>query len=151
MKVELSSIAECIELQCNEAQSYLNKVSGEVITITDEEMQLAESKEDTSEYPDWMKEPINIATKYLGNKGDYLDLPTDYGFNEYGVMEDFILTLPEEQKNEMYFLIKGTGAFSKFRAGLERFSLTDKWYEFKDIELNKFVKTWCEDNNIEIK
>lgn len=152
MKVQLSSIIDGIEFQGDESQSYLNKLSGKVLTITDEEMHISQSKQDISEYAEWLKEAINRATEYLEDKENYLALPTKYDFNEYRIMEDFILTLPiEEQKNEMYSLIKGKGAFSKFRWGLDRFLLKDKWYEYRDNELKKFAKDWCHNNGIEIK
>jgi hypothetical protein len=152
MKAELSSIVDGIECQSDESQSYLNKLSGEVIIITDEEMNIAESNKDVSDYAEWMQEAINRATKYLEDQESYLELPTKYNFNEYRIMENFILTLPvEEQKNEMYSLIKGKGAFSKFRLGLDRFLLKEKWYEYRDNELIKFAKDWCKDNDVEIK
>ena len=152
MKVKLSSIIEGIEFQGDESQSYLNKLTGEVLLITDEEMHMAESKEDLSEHAGWLKEAINTATIFLENEDDYLALPTKHDFNEYSIMENFILSLPiEEQKNEMYSLIKGKGAFSRFHWGLERFLLKDKWYEYRDNALNNFVIDWCKDNDIEIK
>ena len=152
MKVKLSSIIDGIEFQGNESQSYLNKLTGEVLLISDEEMHMAERKEDVSEHAEWLKKAINTATMFLENEEKYLALPTKYDFNEYNIMENFILSLPiEEQKNEMYSLIKGKGAFSRFHGGLERFLLKDKWYEYRDNALNDFVIDWCKDNDIEIK
>ena len=152
MKVELSSIVDGIEFQGDESQSYLNKLSGEVLTITDEEMHIAESKKNISDYPEWMQEAITKAENYIKDQENYLILPTKYDLNEYRIMESFILTIPiEEQKNEMYGLIKGKGAFSKFKRGVDRFLLKDKWYEYRDNELSKFAKDWCEDNDIKIK
>jgi len=152
MKVKLSSIIEGIEFQTDEAKSYLNKITGEILTITDEEIQIAESKEDASDYADWMKEAINNAVKYLENEENYLMLPTKYDFNEYRIIEKFVLRLPiEKQRDEMYSLIKGKGAFSKFRWGLDRFLLKDMWFEYRDNAFNKFAKDWCEDNDIELK
>jgi len=152
MKVKLSSIIEGIEFQGDESQSYLNKITGEVLLISDEEMHMAENKEDVSGHAEWLKEAINTATTFLENEEKYLALPTKYDFNEYHIMENFILSLPiEEQKNEMYSLIKGKGAFSRFHGGLERFLIKDKWYEYRDNELNNFAIDWCKDNAIEIK
>ena len=151
MKVELSSIVDGIEFQTDESQSYLNKLSGEVLTITDEEMDIVVSKKGASYYPEWMQEAINKVKEYIDDQDNYLALPTKYDFNEYRVMENFILTISvEEQKDEMYSLIKGKGAFSKFRRGLDRFSLTDKWYAFRNKNFNTLAKNWCEDNGIKV-
>jgi len=152
MKADLSSIIEGIEFQTEQSQTYLNKISGKVIIIADEEMDIANTKSDISDYPDWMQNAINTAKEYLEDQDNYLRLLSARDIDEYRIMENFILSLPNEaQKNEMYGLIKGRGAFSGFRQGLERFALTDQWYAYRDDELVRFAKQWCEDNDIDLK
>jgi hypothetical protein len=38
--------------------------------------------------------------------------------------------------------------FSRFKQGVERFLLKDKWYKYRDSEITKFAEEWCQDNNI---
>ncbi len=54
----------------------------------------------------------------------------------------------EEQKEEMLNLTKGKGVISRFKQGIERFLLKDKWYKYRDSEITKFAEEWCQDNNI---
>jgi len=49
MKVKLSSIVEGIEFQTDEAESYLNIKTGEVVLFTNEEIRAAEEGEDLSD------------------------------------------------------------------------------------------------------
>jgi hypothetical protein len=59
-------------------------------------------------------------------------------------MEHFIAKLPDEMiRDEMFNLIRGQGAFSRFRRGLERFNLRDEWFAYRDRELEEFARDWC--------
>ena len=152
MKVDLKVIVDGIEFQSDESQSVLNIKTGEVLFFTDEELEIAESKQDISDYAQWMQDAINRVRKYLEEQDNYLGLPTKYDFHEYHVMEKFILSLPHEsQREELYYRIKGRGAFSNFKRGLDRYSLDDEWYKYRDEALIKLAKEWCKSNGIEIK
>ncbi len=88
----------------------------------------------------------------MENEEGYIPLPSKYEFHEYRVIENFIYSLPvEEQQEELFRLIKGKGAFARFRDGLDRFLLTDQWYRYKDKALTEFAREWCEFNKIEIE
>ena len=120
MKVDLKKIVEGIEFQSDESRSYLKKSSGEVVLFTDEEIAAAESDEDLSVHAEWYREAIEQAKEFVNNEDDYIPLPSKFEFHEYSVMEEFILSLPiEEQRDELLSLIKGKGAFARFRQGLE--------------------------------
>ena len=67
-------------------------------------------------------------------------------------MEEFILSLPmEEQRDDLLSLIKGKGAFARFKQGLERFLLLERWYQYRDQALVALAKGWCRDNGIEFQ
>jgi hypothetical protein len=151
MKIELKAIVNGMEFQTDESQVFFNKTSGEILMITDEEMQLAKSKEDISGYAQWMQDAVKIASTYLEEQDNYLELPTKYEFHEYSVMEDFIVDLSnDEQRDELYQQIKARGAFSNFKRGLARFSLEDEWYEYRENAQLKLAKQWCDYNGIEV-
>ena len=151
MKIDLKIIVDGIEMQTNESQTFFNTKSGKILLFTDEELEIAESKQDISEYVQWMQDAINNVRKYLEEQDDYIELPTEYEFHEYHVMEKFILSLPHEsQREELYYSIKGKGAFAKFKHGLERYSLTDEWYKYRDKAVVKLAKNWCDENAIEV-
>ena len=152
MEINLATIVEGIEFQTDESHSFLNLSSGEVATFTDEEIDAAENEEDMSDHPEWFREAIARAKEYLENEENYISLPSKFDFHEYRVMERFIGSLPiVEQREELSNLIKGKGAFSRFKQGLERFLLLDKWYKYKEQALIEFAKEWCDDNGIKYK
>jgi len=150
MKIQLSSIVEGIEFQGLESHSYLDLRIGEVILIADEEVDAAESGDDISGHAEWYKEAIARAKDFLENQDQYLELPSKYDLHEYRIMENFVYTIPvEEQKEEMLNLIQGKGAFSRFKQGIERFLLKEKWYKYRDSEITKFAEIWCQEHNIQ--
>ena len=132
MKVDLNKIAEGIEFQSDESRSYLKKSSGEVVLFTDEAIAAAESDKDLSAHAEWYREAIEQAREFVNNEDDYIPLPSKFEFHEYRVMEEFIFSLPiEKQREELLSLIKGKGAFIRFRQGLERFLLQESWYQYR--------------------
>lgn len=152
MEVKLTEIVDAIAFQPDEARSLINIVTGEVAIFSDEEINAADRDDDLSEHADWYKEAVARAKEYLENEENYIHLPSKYDFHEYRVMEKFISTVPmEEQREELFNLIKGRGAFSRFRQGLERFLLIDKWHQYRDHALAEFAKRWCQDNEIKYK
>ncbi len=152
MKVNLKKIVEGIELQGDEAHSYLKISSGEVVLFSDEMIAAAESDDDLSEHAEWYREAVEQAREFINNEDDYIPLPSKFDFHEYRVMEEFTRSLPiEKQRDELLSLIKGKGAFARFKQGLERFLLLERWYQYRDQALAELAKGWCRDNGIEFQ
>jgi hypothetical protein len=84
--VKLSEIIEAIDLQSNEMAAYFNRRTGQIITISDEEVRAAEEGDQLEDYPEWQRDNISIAGDFLKNEDDYLALPTKYDLNEYQIM-----------------------------------------------------------------
>lgn len=152
MKVDLKKIVEGIEFQDDESQSYLKISSGQIVLFTDEAIAAAESDDDLSDHAEWYREAIEQAREFLNHEDDYIPLPSKFEFYEYRMMEEFISSLPiETQRDELLSLIKGKGAFARFKHGLERFLLQDKWYQYRDQALIELAEDWCRDNGIEFQ
>ena len=126
MDVKLTSIIDAIAFQADESHAFLNKRSGEVEIFSDEEIRVAESNQDVSDQAEWYRNAVARAKFFVENEDDFISLPSKYEFHEYRVMEAFIVALPvEEQREELFRLIRGKGAFSLFRQGLEHKSLKE--------------------------
>lgn len=152
MKVDLKKIVEGIEFQGDESRSYLKISSGEVVLFTDDAIAAAESDEDLSVHAEWYREAIEQAREFINHEDDYIPLPSKFEFHEYSVMEEFVLSLPiEEQRDELLSLIKGKGAFARFKHGLERFLLLEGWCQYRDQALAALARGWCRDNGIELQ
>jgi len=147
--VRLSEIMEVIEIFSGELSSYLNKRTGEVITLSEEEISAAEEGDDMDDYPEWQRENILMARDFLNNEEDYLGLPTKDDLDEYCLMEKFGLSVEDPKTSDiLYGAIKGKGAFRRFKDALHRLNLTNEWYAYREAAIRQVAIDWCELNAI---
>ena len=147
--VRLSAIMEVIEISSEAFSSYLNRISGHAITLSEEEISAAEEGDDLDDYPEWQRESILMAGDFLKNEKDYLGLPTKDDLDEYRLMEKFSLSVEDPNTLDiLYGAIKGKGAFRRFKDALHRLNLTDEWYAYREAAVRQVAIDWCELNEI---
>lgn len=134
MKVKLSEVMEAVE-GADDDMTYYYHTDTQSITYVmaygDDDERLAEIEEH------W---------------DHYIQLPSKYDVNDYHIMEEFIWDLDDEQQqNELENAISGRGAFRYFRDLVDRFELTQKWYDFREAAYEKIAREWCADNQLTIE
>lgn len=149
-KVKLEEIIQAIELAHDEYRAYLNKNTGEVVTLSDDELEAAEEGKPLDKLPEWQKESIIIAQEIFEDENDnFILLPSKYEIHEYRIMEQFCLSIEDtELRENMYYSIKGKGAFRYFRDNLRRFNIEDDWYKHRENAFKRIAIEWCEDNEV---
>jgi uncharacterized protein UPF0158 len=146
--VKLNDIVEALEAAGEEHTHYLDKRTGEIIMITSEEMEAAEEDELISEYPDWQREAILKAREILKSE-NFIALPDQFDIHEYKIMEDFCLEFENRQVGEhLLRLIKGRGAFGRFKDGIYSLGVDKDWYRFRRMEIEKLAIQWLEEKEI---
>ena len=88
LQVKLSDIVEGLERQSEESFSYLNTMTGEVVSVTTEELRAAEEDEPLDDFPDWQHDAMRIAKDIVATE-HYLPLPDRFAMHEYSIMERF--------------------------------------------------------------
>lgn len=152
--VKLKDIIDSLDVQMDEIRSYLNTETGEIITLSTEELDIAEESEgevDFSEYPDWQRDAINEAMDVLDNKDThkYIELPDRWEINEYGIIESFCYSVNDEKiQNVLFSAIRGSGAFRRFKDIIHIYNLQDSWYQYRYEALRKIAIEWCKENDI---
>lgn len=148
--VKLDDLINEIEMQMDETFTYINTQTGEVITITREELRAAEDEEPLEKYPDWQRENIEQAIKIVEDEdGAYLYFTLRNDYHEYEIVEEFIGTLSEaEVRDELFEAIQGRGAFRRFKDGIREHDVEKQWYEFKEKKIKELVIEWCKENNL---
>jgi hypothetical protein len=141
-----------MECQSDESHSYLDKRTGTVVSISDEEIQAAEDSEPIEDFPEWQQGLIRIAKKILAETGGYIGLPSKFDIHEYSIMERFCLSIDDSEISDtLYSLIKGRGAFRRFKDALYEYNLSDDWYKYRNNALKEIAIEWCRENDIEFE
>jgi hypothetical protein len=144
LPVKLKDVVDALEVAGDEHRQYLDKRTNEIVLITNEEISAAEEDEDPADYPDWQQENVLTAHEVL-ETDHFLELPTQFDLNEYKIMEDFCLSFKDRQVgNELHRLIKGSGAFGRFKSAIHSLGVTDAWYAFRAAEFEKIAVEWLE-------
>src|SRR5262252_10165055 len=107
VQVKLTEIIEGMDFQSDEQSSFLNLTTGEVVAITDEELRAAEHDAPLEDFPDWQHDAICIA-KDIVETDHYLPLPDRFEIHEYQIMEQFCLSVDDEDiRDDLSDAIRG--------------------------------------------
>ena len=134
MAVNLSDIIEAIESADDSSEYYLDRVTGEVVWISQIAMSRAEQEE---------------AFDVLDEHGFYR-LPEQRDINDYRIMEEFIASLPSGEAQEgLSRAIDGQGAFRRFKDTVKWLGIENDWYEWKESSYRRLAIKWCEENELD--
>ena len=148
MPVKLNDVIEALEMAAEECAHYLDKRTGEIVMVTNEEMEAAEEDELISEYPDWQREAVLKAREVL-KSDNFVELPGQFDIHEYKIMEDFCLAFEDRRVcDDLRRLIKGSGAFRRFKNAIYSMGADKAWYEFRRAEIEKIAIEWLEEQQI---
>jgi hypothetical protein len=148
LPVKLKDVIDALDASGEELSHYLDKRTGEIFLVTNEEMEAAEEDELISEYPEWQREGILKAREIL-QSNDFVALPTQFEIHEYKIMEDFCLEFADRQVGEQLLrLIKGSGAFRRFKNAIQSMGVEEAWYEYRGTEIEKLAVEWLEQEGI---
>jgi Uncharacterised protein family (UPF0158) len=147
-QVKLQDILEGMDFQSDERSSFLNMTTGDVVSITDEELRAAEHDEPLEDFPDWQHDAIRIA-KDIVETDHYLPLPDRFEIHEYSIMERFCLSVDDDDlRDDLCDAIRGRGAFRRFKDRVQVYGMAQDWYRYRDEALREIAKAWCEAHDI---
>ncbi|MDG0791167.1 UPF0158 family protein [Cohnella ginsengisoli] len=151
--VKLNDLVGEIEMQIDDTFTYINLTTGDVITLTRDEMSAAEDEKPIDNFPELKKENIEKAIQILEDEDSvYVDFTLRNEFNEYEIIEDFIKALePQEIREELFAAIQGRGAFRRFKDNIIEHGLEKQWYDYKERKIKELVIGWCMDHSIDIQ
>ena len=149
LPVKLDDVVEALEIGMDEHHYYLDKRTGEIVMITQEEMRAAEADDLVSEYPEWQRESILKAREIFESEADFIQLPDKFDIHEWRIMEEFCLAFDDRRAGEhLHRLIRGSGAFGRFKHAIYSMGIEKAWYEFKRAKLEEIAIEWLEEERI---
>jgi len=146
--VPLREVVDAIDLPDNDWRSYLNVDTGELVTVTDEDLRLVEEGADPDELPGWQAEHLPTVREAL-ESDRFLVLPGSFDIHEWSIMEDFAYGLSdEESRAEVLDALRGRGAFRNFRSTIGRLGIARDWYRYRESAFEGIAKEWLEAHNV---
>mgnify|MGYP005854419851 FL=1 len=134
--------------------AYLNRCTGELVTLSPEELSAAEELEDAEEgegtkgYLDLDEDQIRQAIEVI-ESDDWLELPDKYEIDEYHIMERFAASVEDERlSDELLYLIRGSGAFRRFKDWIRYHGIAEDWYRYRQEALEEIAARWLEAHHI---
>lgn len=153
MNICIEDIAEKMEEVDDLWHIFLNRNTGQFISVEKEYFSIAEESDDDdsfNNYDDWEIESIKDSIYILEHWEEYIELPSQYQIHEYSIMEDFIDEINDNiKRNKLYKAISGRGAFRRFKDRIYDMGLEKTWFDFKYHRYLEIAKSWCEANCIE--
>jgi Uncharacterised protein family (UPF0158) len=149
LPVKLNDVIEALEEGGPEHSHYLDKRTGEIVMITNEEMEAAEEDQLISEYPEWQREAVLKARELLTSEESFIEIPDQTDIDEYQIMENFCLAFENRRFGEdLHRLIKGSGDFRRFKDAITSKGIEQSWYQFRRTEFERIAIEWLEDEEI---
>ena len=112
--VSLRAVIEEMDLMSDEATAYINRKTGELITLTHEEFALAEDPEEAEDTSQWQKDLLPKAREILASE-DFIPLPSKFEIHEWSIMERFARCLTDAAvSDELDAAVHGRGAFRDY-------------------------------------
>ncbi len=147
--VSLRAVVDQMIIYSDPFHAYLNKRTGDLVTVSDEELEAADREDDLDGYPGWQRDQIRLAQAIL-ESDDYLPLPDKFDIDEYRIMERFCYSLEDERlSDELCSLIRGSGAFRRFKDAIHRHGIADDWYRYRDEALREIAIDWLQAHGID--
>lgn len=122
--------------------------TGEIVSVTSDDLGAAEDEEPFNHLPDWQQECRKVAYDVSENFDNYEELPTKYEINEYEIMEDFCFTVNQRVQNKLLMAIKRKGAFRRFKDTLIDLGIEEQWYSYRNERFKQIAVRWCRAHDI---
>ncbi len=149
--VQLSDIADAIDGGADMMHFHLDRETGKIIMVTDEDIAAAEDEASAGDAPDWQQESIETARQIAADESNrFLPLPDKREANDWQIMDDFAADLADEKAAERLSRdIRGRGAFRAFKNRIRDLGLDDQWYAYRKARYQSLAKEWCRENGIQ--
>ena len=149
--VSLRDVIEEMEMMSDVATSYINSKTGELFTVTDEMLTLAEDSERAADAPEWEKELLPKVREVTASE-DFIPLPSKFDIHEWSIMERFARSVSDDAvSDELESVLYGRGAFGRFKDALHRRRIADAWYRYRDAALEEIAIEFLEAHGIEFR
>jgi hypothetical protein len=146
--VSFRAVVDELDALQDECTAYLNRQTGELLTLGDEELRAVDDDVDPADLPEWQRDDLPRLREVL-DSGDWLALPTSFDIHEWAFMDDFARSLDDAAvRDELLDAIRGAGAFRNFKGAVRRHGIQDTWHNFRFAALGRVATDWLDEHGI---
>ena len=146
--VSLHEVVEELEALGEESAAYLNRETGELYSIRDEEASVFEDGVDPDDVPEWLDDELPKIREVLESE-DWLSLPTRFDIHEWAIMDGFARSIDDtDLRDELLTAIRGRGAFRCFRDAVHRRGIHEDWYRHRTATLGRIAADWLDGHGV---
>ncbi len=144
LPVELQAVVDEMDAPSDEITGYINRKTGELFSVSEDDISAAEIGAEDGFVPDWQAESAAKA-KEVEESDDWAALPDRFEIHEYSIMERYCHRVADESIGEaLADAISGRGAFRRFKNVIHREGIADDWYDFRDQALRRIAADFLE-------
>jgi hypothetical protein len=148
----LKDIVDALEMQFDEAPSFFDRETGQVVTISLDLLREAEESDadDDEDDPESQDKEWALAKRIAFSLPDrFPRLPSQFDVHEWAIMEEFSDAVESESvREDLLHAIHGPGAFRNFKYNVRRHGIEKTWYAFRTNALRQIAIEWCEEHHI---
>jgi len=147
--ISLESLVEELTIVRDDLITYLDKRTGEFVTLTDDMMTLADADpESRDRLPEWQREVAEVV-RAIDETDRYIAIPDRWEINQLRILDRFAGTLEDDElQAEFRDALHGRGVFRRFRNLIQRHGLEKAWSDFEQAALTRFARDWLETNGL---
>ncbi|MGY3714696.1 UPF0158 family protein [Sutcliffiella cohnii] len=143
--ISLRELVEEMDTQSEDDKSFINRETGKIIIIETSILRRIEEEEIEAETNVGGESLYIDALDIIENDEKYEVIPSQWDINEYEMMEDFISSMESpKDRDRLYGVIKGKGAFRRFKDMIIKLDVEQQWYLYKDQRLKEIAIKFCE-------
>lgn len=148
LPVSLRNILTEVEAMQDGWSIYINRKTGELMTITDREARLALNEEQASELADWLMEDFLPKVKEVVTSEDYVVLPNKSGY-EFSAMERYCNAVDDPKFRETLLnVIRGQEAAERFSDLIQSRGTQEEWEQFRKEAMRDITMDFLESHGI---
>ena len=148
LPVSLRNVVDEMDIGGSEATAYINRVTGDLMTVLHDEMAMIEDGESVDDMPDWQQE-IMQRVAAVAESEDFLPLPSSLDINEYEIMVRFCHTVEDDRlAADLRQHLHRSRAFSRFKDALHRHGVADDWFAYRQRAFEEIAVAWLDENGI---
>lgn len=136
-------INEMAEVSDNHT-AFLNRKTGELFTMNDQQRALFENAMASQELSDGQHKVREAMAA-----GDLVELPSSFEHREFSTIEQFCDSLHDaKHKKKLLKAIRGKTAVASFRKIIRRLGIEQQWTGFRNHQLEQIAIDWLNSNDI---